>query len=351
MFVTYPIEATADNWIHDCIFSVFKTICDALDNGETLPAWPKILPTQHQNSLSSKRTLPKLIKLFEAEAAKLTNVDRANFIRLFVQQNLIAGLLNGSVVIPVITNELKSIIEVAKAVCDEGFLLLTKTGVRDQHYSVIWDNLKSKTCPFCGIEPFDSPKLHREDEDHYLARSIYPLSAANFHNLVPMGSKCNERYKGQIDILHNNGNRRKAFNPYGIDCADIILLNSIIGGADRIPEWQIDLVPDTEETQTWEDVFSIRIRLTENALNPYYFDWLGEIPDWFSVSQINEQINNDNLLKKLEEFAAYKSKHKEPGIGFLKHKVIEMLVHHFRQGNEDLIAMIRSSLPKQSVIS
>ncbi len=351
MFVTYPIEATADNWIHDCIFSVFKTICDALDNGKTIPAWPEILPTQHQNSLSSKRTLPTLIKQFEAEAAKLTNVDRANFIRLFFQQNLIAGLLNGSEVIPIIADELKSIIEVAKAVCDEGFSLLTNTEVRDQHYLVIYDSLKIKTCPFCGIEPFDSPKLRRENLDHYLARSIYPLSAANFHNLVPMCSKCNQRYKGQIDILHNNGNRRKAFNPYGIDCADINLLNSIIVGADRIPEWQIDLVPDIEETQTWEDVFSIRIRLTENALNPCYFDWLGEIPDWFSVSQINEHIDNENLLTNLEAFAAYKSKHKDPGIGFLKHKVIEMLVHHFRQGNEHLIAMIRSSLPKQPIIS
>ena len=166
-----------------------------------------------------------------------------------------------------------------------------------------------------------------------------------------MGSKCNKQYKGQQDILFKNGNRRKAFNPYGTISADIILLNSEIGGADRIPKWKIDLVPSIEETQTWEDVFSIRIRITENVLNPYYFEWVGEIPSWFETHEINEEIDNASLLTKLEEFAAYKSKHKEIGAGFLKCKVIDMIVHHVRHGNVHLIAMIRSSLPKQTVIA
>jgi len=349
MFVTYPIEATANNWIHECICTVFETICNSINDGNTIPNWPDILPSEHRDDLCSRRTLPKLLEKFSIEANKLANADRTDFLSVILQQNQIAGLLDSSAPIPVTNDELKPLIDAAKAVCDEGFSLLTKTGVRDDHYSIIWNSLTSKTCPFCGMEPFDSPKLHREDEDHYLARSIYPLAAANFCNLIPMGSKCNESYKGQVDILHFNGNRRKALNPYGADCADITLVNSVLGGADHIPEWQIDLIPDVEEAQTWENVFSIRIRLTESVLKPYYFNWLGEIPDWFEHSQVDEHIDDDSLLAQLESFAAYKRKHKDTGPGFLKHKVIEMLIHHFRQGNVHLIAMIRSSLPKQTV--
>ena len=83
-------------------------------------------------------------------------------------------------------------------------------------------------CPFCALEYFDAPGAPREDLDHYLAVSRYPFAAANLRNLTPMGMKCNERHKGDGDILRDEaGNRRQSFDPYVERELQVSVLNSI----------------------------------------------------------------------------------------------------------------------------
>ena len=83
-------------------------------------------------------------------------------------------------------------------------------------------------CPFCGCEYFDAPGAPREDLDHYLPKSLYPFAAANLRNLVPMGMKCNERYKLAQDILRDAaGVRRRSFDPYAERQIKVILDNSV----------------------------------------------------------------------------------------------------------------------------
>ena len=41
---------------------------------------------------------------------------------------------------------------------------------------------------------------------------------------------------------------------------------------------------------------------------------------------------------------AYKQNNREQGLGFLKHKVIEVFLDYYRNGNEALIAMIRDAM-------
>ncbi|HEP9282148.1 TPA: hypothetical protein ACPWEG_001383 [Pseudomonas aeruginosa] len=347
MLFTYPAKAIENNWIHECIQYALEKICDALDKNQIVPGWPEIIPEANRGVLANRRTLPKLLDSFTNEAGKLSSADRAEFLEGFRQQNLIPGLLDGSVAIPVFNQNLQPLLGAAKAVCDEGFSLLSKLDVRGEHYQLIYAHLKSKTCPFCGMEPFDAPALANEDEDHYLARSTYPLAAANFANLAPMGGKCNQRYKGQVDILHFNGGRRRALNPYGNIAADISLINSTpLDGGFGMPSWEIDLMPDVEEVRTWESVFSIRRRLTESVLNPHFDSWISELPIWFSHAKIDVNVDNETLMSALDDFVAYKTNYREQGAGFFKGKVFEFLAHHFRQGNEHVIAMIRSCLPK-----
>lgn len=347
MLFTYPTQAIENNWVHECIQYALERVCEALDANQAVPGWPEVIPEANRDSLASRRSLPTLINAFSEEAEKLSSADRAEFLAGFRQQNLIADLLDGSVAVPVFKTSLQPLLGAAKAVCDEGFSLLRKLNVCGEHYRIIYEHLESKTCPFCGMEPFDAPGLTNEDEDHYLARSIYPLAAANFANLTPMGSKCNQRYKGQVDILHFNGSRRRALNPYGNVSADISLINSTpIIGRNGMPTWQIDLVPDMDETRTWESVFHIRMRLTESVFNPYFDSWISELPEWFSISKIDETVDDKTLLSLLDAFVAYKTRHRETGAGFFKCKVFEFITHHFRQGNEHVVAMIRSCLPK-----
>lgn len=343
MFFTYPIRSIQNNWVHTCIELAIRTICEALDAGDAVPEWPAILPEDHREILSSRRALRDRLTKFSDQAQRLSIAERADFISAFRQQNQIAGLLDGSVDVPVVGEVLQPLLDAAKDVCEEGFALLGKLELRGPHYRIIYESMEIKVCPFCGMEAFENPDLVNEDEDHYLLRRAYPLAASNFANLVPMGGKCNQRYKGQVDILQSNGIRRKALNPYGNITVAISLLNSsFIGG---VPNWQIDITPAVEETDTWEQVFNVRERLVENVLKPYFDTWLSELSDWFDFRHIDRNADFQALSSAMEAFVVYKTKHREIGAAFLKHKVFEFLTDKFKRGDERVVEMIRSCLP------
>src|SRR6185369_7382359 len=66
-------------------------------------------------------------------------------------------------------------------------------------------------CPFCGLERYKNVLgAKREDFDHYMHKSGYPLAAANLRNLVPACGICNQDYKGSKNILADGA----AFYPY-----------------------------------------------------------------------------------------------------------------------------------------
>ena len=93
--------------------------------------------------------------------------------------------------------------------------------------------------------------------DHYLPHSLYPFAATNLRNLVPMGGKCNQRYKHSQDILRGANNvRRRVFDPYADQQVGISVSNSVaFGGEDGItPRWQVDFVPERDECTAWDEV-------------------------------------------------------------------------------------------------
>ena len=152
----------------------------------------------------------------------------------------------------------------------EAFRLLGILGIRDQQYRTIYNNLRHKVCPFCGLERLDAPGAPRENLDHYLPRSRYPFAAANAKNLVPMGGRCNSAYKGTADLLWNGALRRRAFFPYDHSGVAVSLTNSqpfggSAGGAH--PQWEISFIPDSVEAQTWDSIFHIRERYVRDVLD------------------------------------------------------------------------------------
>ena len=112
-----------------------------------------------------------------------------------VQQNRIADLAICATDCEILSDLPKAIQAPVAEPCNFAFELLTGLGVRDRHYRAIYTTVPYHVCPFCGCEYFDAPGAPREDLDHYLPRNLYPFAAANLRNLVPMGMKCNERYK------------------------------------------------------------------------------------------------------------------------------------------------------------
>jgi len=224
------------------------------------------------------------------------------------------------------------------------FGLLTYLEIRDRQYQVIYAATTYHVCPFCGCEYFDAPGAAREDLDHYLVRSLYPFAAVNLQNLIPMGLKCNARYKQAQDILRDGqGVRRRSFFPYADRKIDVVLDRSIpFGSADGcLPEWQIDFVVDGPECITWDVVFSVRQRFKRDVLDSSFSRWLRSFAVWFKT-EIGAMNPADEDL--LEAIRRYSEIHRTMGLTakeFLQAPVFRMLYKHAGEGDQRLMAFMK----------
>ncbi|KAA6350922.1 hypothetical protein EZS27_001769 [termite gut metagenome] len=165
------------------------------------------------------------------------------------------------------------------------------------HYQKMYNGMpQNKVCPFCGVESMH--QTFKEDYDHLLTKSIYPLLAINLQNLVPMCSVCNEKAKKEIDILYkNNGERRSFAYPYATEITiSLDFTGSIIPQTDMNNEkgiWKLTINPQNENNMTWFEVFNIEERYTKDYL---LFDLWTDI---FIDDLINSNKNpiNENSLK------------------------------------------------------
>jgi hypothetical protein len=345
MLVNYPISAVqANNWVHESIYEAITFIFENLNNGVDVAGWPEMLPERHRVKLSSRRKIRDLLIELIDISTPLTTAQRNKALSFINNQNDISGLLNGTTLLIPTDADIELFLNCFEQIFLEGFKLLTKS--RDGHYKAIYDSLTNKTCPFCGYEPFEAPGLKREDEDHYLLKDSYLTSAANLFNLVPMGGKCNKSYKLQQDIIFKNNVRRKVLNPYGNIKAEICLVGtSAITLLDEKPDWDIAILPDIEETRTWNEVFSIENRLKETVLSSNYQFVLGEVGGYLESLELNRNSSNAEVLVGLRKYETLKKKFPEQGLGFLKDKVAKMLNYYFEAENPLVVAMIRDSLP------
>jgi hypothetical protein len=187
------------------------------------------------------------------------------------------------------------------------------------------------------------------DLDHYLPRVEYPFAAANLRNLVPMGSRCNERYKTTGDVLFKNGHRRRAIFPYAYTGTSVCLARSepFAGSQGHIPRWEIDFTPDAEEVETWNDIFEIRVRYSRDVLDPQYTTWIRAFKIWckgrMPVTCVGE------LITALDCYARYLRELGLDDRSFLKAPLFEMLCIRCREGSQRLIRFLLMSVSSESV--
>jgi len=269
MLNVYSITATAENWVHDAVYAKVKSALEALNSGGTAPDWADGM---HED-LADREALKRCYDAFRAAAEGLSVKQRTKVLRVLEDQNNIPAVFDGVTACLRIDATPARIRKPTAALFAAAFDALKSLKVRDRQYQTIFDTLPGKCCPFCGIEPFESPGLAREDLDHYLPRSLYPFAGANLRNLAPMGGKCNRAYKKDQDIIcdDNTGQRRRCFDPYGENWATVSLMASrpFEGesvGPFRLPAWQVDLLGDALSVATWDQIFQIRHRyLSEQA--------------------------------------------------------------------------------------
>lgn len=135
-------------------------------------------------------------------------------------------------------------------------------------------------CPICGISELKTQFDKKRDQyDHYLPMSIYPLSSVNFKNLVPICKDCNSfDYKGDKDIIAvSTGKLFFLYDPdhEGIDIEFVINRDDI--EIDNI-EWGLNFTnPDgkDDEIQSWRNIYDIDDR--------YIGHVKGRIAKWYKA--------------------------------------------------------------------
>jgi hypothetical protein len=339
----YPVAATNDNWLHECLCEAISSIHGAADANSSYPGWPIVLPVGQRVRLRARSGLRDRLATYDRAVRRLSIANRARVLQAVIDQNRISDLLAGTCNCATIDDLPKSIRRAVESLFDYAYAKLTDLGLRDQHYKVIYDSSPEHVCPFCGTEFFDAPCGRREDLDHYLVKSLYPFAAANLRNLVPMGHKCNSSYKLADDVLRRaDGTRRVVFDPY--DHAEIVVLlddsDPFSGATKNTPKWVIHFEPDTPAVSAWDEIFKVRERYCRDHLDPSFAGWIGIFGMWARSAGLNA-ATDEEIVDALARYAAYWRASGVQDRAFLKAAVFRMLHRHCESGDQRLLKVIK----------
>lgn len=359
MLRCYPIEATQENWLHETIVDVISELHVRLDRGEIVAAnqetWRQLVSEDLEESkrqkLISSRGIRDRIFEYVTEVEQLLPMVRPQVLAALENQNRIPELLLGGEEISSIQDDFPSVHEKVKELFVFCFEKLTDFKVRERQYHIVFNDLDEKTCPFCGIERVMNPDDTAQDQDHYLAKSIYPFAAANMRNLVPMCRCCNRDYKKAKDVLRcEQGNSRRAFDPYACEPPTVSLLNSKldVNNNSLLPEWQVDFLPSSEEVETWDNVFDIRTRYKRDVLDQNFGRWISDFSKKCAKDRnrklISADMTDDQVKERLSFYSEDKSETPSIREGFLEPKIFEYLLEQFGNGNERVINLVRDAV-------
>lgn len=345
MLFGYPIEATAENWLHDSVIAAVEKIHEFVEDGKNMPVWPDILPVAYRDKLENRPALQERLSSYDAALRNLTVAERKQTLDTLGAQNRITELLNCQCNCQAVAQLPLAIREPILSLFTFVFGLLTAYEVRQRQYVALYNSIPAKICPFCGCEGLEAPSQPQEDFDHYLPRSKYPFAAANLRNLAPMGGKCNATYKRTQDPLHHtNGQRRLAFDPYSSISIGISLDGSVVDEAAAGPivtKWMIDFYPDNEAVETWDEIFHVRERWTNNLLRTHAFShWLESFRNFCRLANLNI-ADDESVMEAIKRYAELQT-----GIGFddkafLKAAFFNFLHRRCIDGSPRLLPILR----------
>ncbi|CAA0100560.1 Uncharacterised protein [BD1-7 clade bacterium] len=153
----------------------------------------------------------------------------------------------------------------------------------DRHYKA-YKELNGNVCCFCGTEEMMEERNVKSDDgevqwrasyDHYLPKKHYPFLAVDFDNLIPCCQKCNEKAKGERDVLEQGSNRRLAFNPYVDPIGASVVANYDREGINNVMSVTIEGTGCSleEKANTWNDTFAVLNRVN-CRLKAFDASWL-----------------------------------------------------------------------------
>lgn len=344
MLFGYPVTATQNNWLHDCLCEAVRKVHATADAGKPYPGWPQVLPHAYQANLKRRTGLRDRLQAYDQAVRTLSPADRAVVFQSLEATNRISDLLSGAHDCVTIGSLPEGVRKPVDDLFDFAFALLTDLEVRDQQYAAIYAATPEHMCPFCGTEYFDAPGAAREALDHYLTKSLYPFAAANLRNLVPMGHKCNSSYKLASDLLRRtDGSRRVAFDPYNHARIIVVLDDSdpFNGVTEHTPNWSIRFDPETPAVPTWDEVFSVRERYRRDHLNPSFSNWLNLFGKWARSAGLRTDTD-DAIVEAIKRYEVLWAESGMQDRAFLKAAVFRMLRLHCEAGHRRLIDQLRN---------
>jgi len=191
-----------------------------------------------------------------------------------------------------------------------------KVKPRHQYYRE-YIKLNKSVCPFCTINSYKNPRSpSREDFDHYLLKSKYPLSAANMDNLIPMCRECNQDFKKGKDILYDGSNRVDAFYPYtALSGVNIQVSSTVEQDLPFARHWQVELIAkdpvEAGKVDNWNRIFSIKNRLV-NEIEHYFSGWMTEELEEVNVSFSNVAAFRAFMGKRAQKWLNTSNRRNEP---------------------------------------
>ncbi len=287
--------------LHEFIIAFFKRI-----EFETKPFDISFFESDFQEIVNRHRTILKnRFKQIYEKIQLWTQTQRSQFITQIVESNDIENICNGAFT-PLNVSQIHPDIRVlVKDLFDDlynqvldgkPFKKEFNTNLR-KHFEEFRDQNKEITlCPICGIgelkTKFDKT---RDQYDHYLPISIYPLSSVNFKNLVPICKECNSLdVKAHKDIINlvSNG---KLFYIYDTSHKGISINLKIAKDDSKIEniQWQINFSnPDgkIDEIKSWQVIYDID--------NRYIGFITGRIEGWYKSYW---QYKNSSILNFMND--------------------------------------------------
>jgi len=161
----------------------------------------------------------------------------------------------------------------------------------DEHYEC-YKSDNNIVCCFCGTEEMmeerdiepdegaenDDEKQWRASYDHFLPKKHYPFLAVDFDNLIPCCQKCNEKAKGELDVLEHESVRTLAFFPYHQN--EVVTLEATSAMFLEKLNMRVDIVETAntlyEKSDTWNRTFKVLTRVNKR-LKRFNESWLAPV--------------------------------------------------------------------------
>lgn len=198
--------------------------------------------------------------------------DRSDFCLQIRNSNNIENICAGTIVPKRLSRTITGVLKILrdlflnlyKQVLDgDAFNTRFNTSLRSHFDSFSKLNLDITLCPICGIGELKKHQdVTRDQYDHYLPQSIYPLSSVNFKNLVPTCKECNSLdVKAEKDIIALASNK-KLFFPYDTTHKGITVSFQVIADHIKIDDitWRITYSnPDNKDQEviSWKTIYDI----------------------------------------------------------------------------------------------